>query len=138
LEPFISPQANAMLQLIILVLFVVGIGMKWKKKFSLHGMILLVAVILNLFSFLLIMLPSLLRTQIIITQPLQAISIMTLIHSSVGLVVMILGIWLVASWHLQSSKKNCFKNKRLMRLTSILWLVVLLMGFLLYYLLNVY
>ena len=138
MEPFISPQVNAMFQLIILVLFVVSIGMKWRKKFALHGMIMLVAVILNLFSFILIMLPSLLRTEIIITQPLQAVSIVTLIHSSVGLVVMILGIWLMASWHLQSSIKNCFKNKRLMRLTSILWLVVLLMGFLLYYLLYAY
>lgn len=138
MEPFISPQVNAMFQLIILVLLIAGIGMKWRKKLSLHGMIMLVAVILNLFSFVLIMLPSLLRTEIIITQPLQAVSIVALIHSSVGLVVMILGIWLVASWHLQSSIKNCFKNKRLMRLTSVLWLVVLLMGFLLYYLLYVY
>jgi uncharacterized membrane protein YozB (DUF420 family) len=138
LEPFISPQVNAMLQLIILVLLVVGIGMKWRKKFSLHGMILLVAVILNLVSFVLIMLPSLLRTEIIITQPLQAVSIVTLIHSSVGLVVMILGMWVVASWRLQSSMKICFKNKKLMRLTSMLWLVVLLVGFLLYYLLYVH
>jgi len=138
LEPFISPQVNAMFQLIILALLVVGIGIKRRKKFALHGMIMLAAVILNLFSFFLIMLPSLLRTEIIITQPLQAVSIVALIHSSVGLVVMILGIWLVASWHLQSSIKNCFKNKRLMRLASVLWLVVLLMGFLLYYLLYVY
>ena len=138
MEPFISPQVNAMFQLIILALLVVGIGIKRRKKFALHGMIMLAAVILNLFSFFLIMLPSLLRTEIIITQPLQAVSIVALIHSSVGLVVMILGIWLVASWHLQSSIKNCFKNKRLMRLASVLWLVVLLMGFLLYYLLYVY
>jgi uncharacterized membrane protein YozB (DUF420 family) len=95
---------------------------------------MLAAVILNLFSFALIMLPSLLRMEIIITHPLHAVSITTLIHSSLGLAVIILGIWLVASWHLQSLK-NCFKNKRLMRLTSVLWLVVLLMGFLLYYLL---
>jgi len=127
-----------MFQLIILALLVVGIGIKRRKKFALHGMIMLAAVILNLFSFFLIMLPSLLRTEIVITQPLQAVSIVALIHSSVGLVVMILGIWLVASWHLQSSIKNCFKNKRLMRLASVLWLVVLLMGFLLYYLLYVY
>lgn len=136
LEPFISPQVNAMLQLIILGLLIAGIGMKWRKKFSLHGIILLVAVILNLFSFVLIMLPSLLRMEIIIVQPLQAVSIVTLTHSSLGLVAIIMGIWLVASWHLQPSLKICFRNKKLMRLTSVLWLVVLLMGFVLYYLLN--
>lgn len=135
MEPYISPQVNAAFQLIILVLLVAGIGVKWRKKFHLHGILMLIAVVLNLFSFFLTMLPSLLRMEIIIAQPLQTISIMALIHSTVGLVAMILGLWLVGSWHLQSPK-NCFKNKRLMRLTSILWIAVLFGGFLLYYSLN--
>ena len=135
MEPLISPQVNAAFQIIILVLLVAGIGVKLKKKFHLHGVLMLVAVILNLFSFFLIMFPSLLRMEIIVTQPFQTVSLTALIHSSVGLVSMILGVWLVGSWHLQSPK-TCFKNKRLMRVTSILWIVVLLGGFLLYYLLN--
>ena len=135
MEPLISPQVNAAFQIIILVLLVAGIGVKLKKKFHLHGVLMLVAVILNLFSFFLIMFPSLLRMEIIVTQPFQTVSLIALIHSSVGLVSMILGVWLVGSWHLQSPK-TCFKNKRLMRVTSILWIVVLLGGFLLYYLLN--
>ena len=135
MEPIISPQVNAVLQLIILVLFVAAMWMKSRKKFSLHGMIMLVAVVLNFVSLGLIMLPSLLRMEIIMTQPFHAISIAVLIHAAAGLVALVLGVWLVASWHLQSSMKNCFKNKKLMRLTSALWLAVLLVGFLLYYLL---
>ena len=138
MEPLISPQVNAMFQLIILALLAAGMEVKGRKKFALHGKIMLAAVIMNLLSLVLIMLPSLLRMEIIITQPLQAISIAALIHSSVGLVVMILGVWLVASWHLQDSMKNCMENKKLMRLTGALWLAVLLVGFVLYYLLYVY
>ena len=137
LEPIISPQVNIVLQLIILVLFVAAMWMKGRKKFSLHGMIMLVAVVLNLVSFALIMLASLLRMEIIMTQPFHAVSIAALVHSAAGLVATVLGIWLVASWHLQSSMKVCFKNKKLMRVTSALWLAVLLVGFLLYYLLYV-
>lgn len=135
MEPIISPQANAALQLIILVLLIAGVGVKWKKKFHLHGILMLVAVIFNLVSFFLIMFPTFLRMEIIFTQPLQTVSIMALIHSSIGFVSIILSIWLVGSWHLQSPK-TCFKNKMLMRLTSILWTIVLLGGFLLYYILN--
>ena len=135
LELLISPQANAALQFIILILLFAGIGVKWKKKFQLHGILMLFAVILNLITFFLTMFPSLLRMEIIAIQPFQTISIMAIIHSSVGLVAIFLGLWLVGSWHLQSPR-TCFKNKKLMRLTSTLWIVVLLGGFVLYYLLN--
>ncbi len=120
LNPVISPQVNAVLQVIILVLLVAGMIVKGKKKFALHGKIMLVAIILNLLSFVLIMLPSLLMMEIIRAQPLHAVSIAVLIHSAAGLVALILGVWLVASWHLQTSLQNCFKNKKLMRLTSAL------------------
>ncbi|MFP3985107.1 MAG: hypothetical protein ACLFU9_03960 [Candidatus Bathyarchaeia archaeon] len=136
--PFISPQVNVVFQVVILVLLIISIRMKRRQKLSSHGITMLAAVILNVFSFGLNMLPSLLRTEIIGIQPFHAISMATLIHSGVGLVVMILSIWIVASWQLQSSLKYCFKNKRLMRLTTILWLAALLTGFLLYYLLYVY
>ena len=135
LEPLISPQSNAALQVIIFALLVVGIGVKWKKKFQLHGILMLIAVIFNLISFFLVMFPSLIRMEIIALQPFQTISVMAIIHSSVGLVAIVLGLWLVGSWHLQSPR-TCFKNKKLMRLTSTLWMIVLLGGFVLYYLLN--
>lgn len=134
----ISPQLNALIQIAILVLLLLGVEIKRRQKLVLHGSMMLGAVTLNLLSFVFIMLPSLLRTEIISTQPLHVISIVTLIHSSIGLLVMILGIWLMFSWRLRSSPVNCFKFRRLMRWTTILWLVALLMGFLLYYFLYAY
>lgn len=138
MDPLISPQVNAVLQIIILVLLLVGFGIKRRQKHVLHGITMLAAVTLNLLSFVLIMFPSLIRMEIISTQPLYTISIATLIHSAIGMVVIILGIWLVSVWRLQSNLKNCFRNKKLMRLTTAMWLSALLIGFLLYSLLYVY
>lgn len=138
MDPLISPQVNAVLQIIILVLLLVGFGIKRRQKHVLHGITMLAAVTFNLLSFVLIMFPSLIRMEIISTQPLYTISIATLIHSAIGMVVIILGIWLVSVWRLQSNLKNCFRNKKLMRLTTAMWLSALLIGFLLYSLLYVY
>lgn len=138
LSPFISPQVNAVLQVVITVLLLISIGIKGRQRYFLHGFTMLAGVLLNLLSFVLIMFPSLLRTAIIYIQPFHIISLMTVFHSALGLVVLILGLWLVASWHLKSSPKECFKRKKLMRVTTALWILVLLMGFLLYYLLYAY
>ena len=138
MEQFTPGQANAVIQIIILVLLSASIGIKQRQKYSLHGFTMLAAVILNLLSFVLIMFPSLLRLEIITAKPLHIISITVLVHACLGFVVIVLGLWLVASWHLQSSLKRCFKNKRLMRITVGLWLTVLALGFLIYYLLYVY
>lgn len=138
MDHLISPQVNAVLQIIILVLLLVGFGIKRRQKHVLHGITMLAAVTFNLLSFVLIMFPSLIRMEIISTQPLYTISIATLIHSAIGMVVIILGIWLVSVWRLQSNLKNCFRNKKLMRLTTAMWLSALLIGFLLYSLLYVY
>ena len=136
--PLISPQATAVLQVVILALLLLGVEVKRRKKFVLHGVTMLGAVVLNVLSFVLIMFPSLLTMEIISRQPLHVISMVTLIHSSTGLSVVILGIWLLAAWRLRSSPAMCFRHRQRMRLTATLWLVALLMGFVLYYFLYAY
>jgi uncharacterized membrane protein YozB (DUF420 family) len=131
--PLIPGQANAVAQIVILILLLASIVMKQRRKYFLHAIMMLAALSLNLLSLILVMFPSLLKMAIMTDQPLHIISIIALIHSSLGFVVTVLGWWLVASWHLQSSLKNCFKNKRLMRITMILWLTVLTIGFVFYY-----
>ncbi len=127
-----SPQVNAVLQLIILVLILVSMEFKRRRKHVFHGLVMIVAVVANLLSFGLVMLPSLSQMVIIRTQPFHPISLATLGHSFVGIVAIILGIWLVVVWRLQSDLRNCFRNKKLMRLTIIVWLSSILIGFVLY------
>jgi len=132
LEPLIPPQANAVLQIVILVILFASMGFKRKNKYWQHGALTLVATVLNLFSFLLAMLPSALGKEIIQTQPFHIVSIVTLFHSAIGAVTVLLSVWLVAAWHLQSTPKDCFKRKNLMRVTMVLWMLSLILGYLLY------
>jgi hypothetical protein len=58
--------------------------------------------------------------------------ITTLIHVFAGLLAALLGVWLVSSWHLQTSLQTCFKKKRLMDVTLGLWLLAIVLGVVLY------
>ena len=125
-------QVNLGLQIGILALIWIAFIVKTRHKFFIHGVLMLIAVALNVASFLLVMGPSLLGFEIIRTQPLHEISLITLAHGIIGGIALILGALIVASWHLQSSTKNCIKMKRLMKPTIILWTIALVLGILLY------
>jgi len=132
----IPPQINLSLQIATLVILFASLILKRKRKYFAHGATMLTAVILNALSFLLVMMPSLSTLEILKTQPLHWFSLATLAHAGLGTITIILSLWIVAAWHLQSSNQNCIKKRKLMRLTMILWLLVFLLGFLLYAILN--
>jgi uncharacterized membrane protein YozB (DUF420 family) len=126
-------QINLALQIAILIMLLTSLALKKRYKYLLHGITMLIAVILNTLSFLIVMLPSLLSLEIVRTQPTTQFSAVTLTHASLGAIAEILAIWLVASWHLNGPPQNCRKRKLTMRVTLILWLIVLWLGFVLYY-----
>jgi uncharacterized membrane protein YozB (DUF420 family) len=123
-------QINLAFQIMILVILFVTLALWQKHKNFLHGLTMLIAVVLNIASFLVIMLPSLLSVGI--PQLSDVVSLVIFAHATLGVTTMILGLWLVGSWHLQSSIQNCAAKKKVMRLTAVLWLVALLLGVLLY------
>ena len=131
MDPVIA-QVNAVFQISIAIILLGSLVFKKKRRYFLHGAMMLVAVVLNVVSFLFVMLPSLLGLEIIRTQPLHVFSIVALAHACVGAVSMILGAWIVGSWHLQSSTVNCVKRRIIMRLVLILWLLALVVGIVLY------
>jgi len=133
MDTFTPSQINIVLQVVILAILCAGLALKKKKKFFFHGTIMLIAVLLNVFSFLLVMLPSLLSLEVIVTQPASRFSLVILAHASLGAVVIALAIWLTATWHLSSDTRKCFRRKLIMRVTSILWMITLLLGIVLYW-----
>jgi len=135
MDPLLSPQVNLAIQVIILFVLFASLALKGKRKYIMHGVTMLIGVILNVISFLLVMLPSLLSLEIVRTDPLSMISIFSILHGSLGVITGVFALWLVGSWHLQSSTANCIKRKKMMRTTLTLWLGVLFLGFVLYYLL---
>ena len=72
--------------------------------------------------------PFLLGLEIIGTRPLRMFSIVALAYACIGVVSLILGTWIVGSWHLQSSIRSCVERKRVMRLVLILWSLALVVG----------
>jgi uncharacterized membrane protein YozB (DUF420 family) len=139
MDMLIPPQANVAFQVLILATLFASIAFKLKRRFFLHGATVLIALVMNTVSFLLVMLPSLMNKEIFRTQsvftPFYSV---TLAHAVLGAIAEILAVWLVASWHLQSSTRNCVRKRKVMDMTLVLWILALLLGILLYAYLNVF
>ncbi len=55
-----------------------------------------------------------------------------IIHAIAGMIAVILGVWIVASWRLRVDVKTCFAKKNIMRVTITLWIIALAIGIILY------
>ena len=70
-----------------------------------------------------------------LTQRPIGLSVVTIVHASLGGVALATGIWIVASWHLQTSIENCIKKRPVMRYLIVTWIFALIFGIALYTLL---
>jgi uncharacterized membrane protein YozB (DUF420 family) len=73
----------------------------------------------------------------IVGDALDRLSLITVAHASFGTLAEILAIWIIASWRLRPSIQQCTKNRKMMRVTLVLWLLAIFLGILLYALLNI-
>jgi hypothetical protein len=121
-------------QIVVLVLLLGGYWLKSMKKFRQHGITMLTAVILHVIMILAVMLPSLVLGVIplILANTSIVVTIVAPLHGIMGIIAAVLGVWIVASWRLRASLQYCIPKKKLMLLTLTLWLIVLLLGILLY------
>lgn len=136
MSSFITPQNNLLLQIVILAVLFASVALKRMRKYPLHGVTMLLAVVLNAISFLLVMGPSLSSMrEFIILNVFNELAVVTVMHAALGTVAEVLGIWLIASWHFQSNTRNCVRKKKIMRGTLLLWVVALVFGIIAYLLL---
>jgi hypothetical protein len=124
-------------QIVVLVLLLGSYSLKRMKRYRQHGITMLTAVILHIIVILTVMLPSLVLGVIplILANTSLVVTIVAPIHGIMGIIVAVLGVWIVASWRLRASLDYCGFNvlkKKLMLLTLTLWLIVLFLGILLY------
>jgi hypothetical protein len=61
-----------------------------------------------------------------------AVSTITAVHGTLGILAEVLGVWIVASWRLRTSLQYCAPKKNLMPLTLSLWLTALILGMRIY------
>lgn len=99
---------------------------------------MLVGIVLTILSFVIVMGPAFFSFgQNGLFDPPGRLYFVTLAHAGLGGIALVLGVFLVVSWHLQASTQNCVKKKKIMRLTFVLWVLALILGILLYMLLYI-
>jgi uncharacterized membrane protein YozB (DUF420 family) len=131
---FNTSTISMIIQLVVLAILVIAIVLKNQKRFRQHGIAVLGAVVLHLISIFVVMIPSFsgffaAPELINYADPFVAL---TIIHVIAGVVAAGLGIWLVGAWHLKNDFQICFKNKRIMDITFVLWLLSIVLGVVLY------
>ena len=130
---------SLILQIVTLSVVIFGYIMKRRMKFIVHGTMMLVAVVVQFFSFLFIMGPAfIIIFENGLSQRPVLLSMATLIHAGLGGASLTAGIWIASSWHLQTSIEKCIKRKFIMRYLIVIWILALILGITLYMLLYVF
>ena len=124
---------SLIVQIATVSIVISGYVMKRRGRFRDHGTLMLVAVAMQSVSFLLVMGPALLIIvgSGFVQRPLL-LSIVILVHASLGGTALATGIWITGSWHLQTSITNCIRKRKIMRYLIITWILALILGITLY------
>jgi uncharacterized membrane protein YozB (DUF420 family) len=100
-----------------------------RKKYMIHGIIMVCSIVLHTISALVIVFPSLLSLDGVLSDLSTRLSLLVVTHAVVGSIVEILGVFLVAAWISNRTKvDNCFKRKRVMEATIVLWVLEFALG----------
>jgi uncharacterized membrane protein YozB (DUF420 family) len=137
---------NLILQAIILVVLGLAIYARLRHNYVKHAMLMGSGIVLHTVAIFAIMVPSLLSMGVPFRSLGTGFASLTILHATVGSLVEIIGIWLVATWVLlplrgsaratwrsnTASVEKCFKRKNVMRVTIALWVTELILGIFIY------
>jgi uncharacterized membrane protein YozB (DUF420 family) len=136
--PFSSDLA-LLLEIVVFLVFLAGfVLVKARRDYAKHGPIMGVAIALHTVSILMVMVPSLLSSSGLFENLLGSLQVAILAHATLGILVEILGLYVVLAWVLHyKDVKPCFKRKKIMRVLAICWTAALILGACVYILLYV-
>ncbi len=122
---------NLILEFGIVAMILVGLQLNKRHDSKWHGNIMLIAIGLTIFSFFLAMAYSYI---VFIVENASALIIISSIHGFFGVLTLILGGWLVASWAFlrESSSSYCENKIRTMRVVYAIWLTAISSGVIVY------
>ena len=126
----LQTDINLILQIVMFLIIIIGLVYKNKMKFKIHGGLMGIAVILHVLSLLVVMGPSFSEGYEHFTTATSDLGVQTTwIHAIPGAIAMIMGTFLVVAWALRPSNiAACSRRKRLMDITTLLWLISLTFG----------
>lgn len=128
---FIILLASMIIQFFVLALLFYGYWLYRHKAFHRHGMVMASALFVHLASVIAVMLPSFafaILPAYIAVNPADSTSILSIVHGVLGVVVIGLGLWFVASWRFRKDIKGCFDKRNPMLITLSFWVLTLLIG----------
>jgi uncharacterized membrane protein YozB (DUF420 family) len=131
---YVASTISLSIQIVVLGLLLSAVFLKSQKKYRRHGVVMLSAVVLHIISIMVVMVPSFgaFFSMSSTVNFADTLVIVTLIHVSAGLLAAVLGLWLVSSWHFKTNLQTCFRKKRIMDITFVLWLLTIVLGIVLY------
>lgn len=133
--PFLA-DLSLLFQVAILLVLLVSLRFKFKRSYLRHGVSMGLAVVLHTVSIFVVMVPSLLASGGLFGDLLDRLALVVLSHAVLGSFVEVLGLYLLSVLVLNRGvSKACFKNKVIMRVTFALWVVELIVGVYVYFLL---
>ena len=127
---FLHTDLNLIIQIITVVIIFVSLYFKNKGKLKIHGTIMGIAVVLHTLTFILVMGPIFAENFTFFSTEFSLSLVQTTwLHAIPGAIALILAIILILLWIIDSSNTAaCFKRKRIMDVTVILWLFSLAFG----------
>jgi uncharacterized membrane protein YozB (DUF420 family) len=120
-----------MLQLTALACIVIGVVYVRNVKIRFHGLTMLVAVVLNALSIIFIMLPSAIR--ILSGARVNSFTSAVALHSILGIVAEILGIYFLWNWRFRKPGESCFKFRNYMKIVNLMWFGMFIVGVIIFY-----
>jgi len=119
-----------LVQIVAFILLLSALVYKAKGKFKIHGSMMAVAILVHFISFLIAMGPSFIGGfDFLTTEPFQ-FGVQTLwVHAVTGAFSLTLGFFLIVAWVPKIPDiKSCFRRKRIMDATALLWTISLVFG----------
>ncbi|MCW4023064.1 MAG: hypothetical protein ACOWW1_02445 [archaeon] len=131
---FLHTDLNLLAQILTLAIIFVSLYYKRKGKLKHHGATMGIAVIVHIVTFVSVMAPIFFEYFSFYSTELgNSLAQVTWLHAVPGAIALILAIFIVGVWAVNSSNvAGCYKRKRIMDVTLLLWLISLLFGIVTY------
>ena len=128
----LQSDLSLVFQVIILVAVLYGVTRAKKKEYMRHAYLMLGSLILTLWNVFIVMIPKA-RSLVRMYRP-YGLSLLVRVHMTFGVIVLLVGLYLMWVWKLEESGP-CFKQSGKMKKLVGLWILEVLGGFIIYYLL---
>ena len=130
----VNNDLNLLAQFITLAIILISLYFKKKGKIKQHGITMGIAVVVHILTFVMVMGPIFFQNFSYYSTELGVSWIQAIwLHAVPGALVLVLAVFLVIAWVIRASDVSpCYKRKRIMDVTLVLWVISLAFGILTY------